>query len=97
MKSAKFVEAAETFTKKDICKEEIIKAGEMALVKMFGGGINDDLDNLRLKKFKEKVMTNRTHVEPQQLPPTSAAGKFHNLRVYHQVQTWLGNELEAIN
>jgi len=30
-------------------------------------------------------------VQAQSLPPASAAAKFHNLRVYYQVQDWKGN------
>ena len=29
-------------------------------------------------------------IQPQILPPTSAAAKFHSLRVYYQVQQWKG-------
>ena len=33
---------------------------------------------------------NTSHIQPQTLPPTSAAAKFHSLRVYFQVQQWKG-------
>ena len=29
------------------------------------------------------------HIRPQTLPPTSAAARYHNMRVYLQVQQWL--------
>ena len=31
---------------------------------------------------------------PQSLPPTSSAVSQHSLKVYHQVQAWLGNDLD---
>ena len=31
-------------------------------------------------------------VQPQALPPASAAAKYHSLPVYYQVQQWIGTE-----
>ena len=31
---------------------------------------------------------------PERLPPTIDAANFHNRRVFHQVQAWLGNSLQ---
>ena len=53
----------------------------------------------RLFSYKhvcEKVATNVSHVHPQTLPPTSAAAKYHSLRVYLQVQEWKGNKLNQL-
>ena len=36
-------------------------------------------------------MTSTTFVQVHTLPPTSAAASYHSLRVYLQVQTWIGN------
>ena len=36
----------------------------------------------------EKVAKSSTFVEPQTLPPTSAATQYHSLRVYFQIQAW---------
>ncbi len=41
-------------------------------------------------KFCDKVVTKKSHVTAQSLPPTSAACKYHSLRVYYQVQQWKG-------
>ena len=49
----------------------------------------DTLDGLRYAKFCDKVATNKVHIRPQTLPPTSAAARYHNMRVYLQVQQWL--------
>ena len=37
-------------------------------------------------------MSSTSHVQPQALPPTSAAAKYHSLRVYYQVQQCKGTE-----
>ena len=46
---------------------------------------------LRLQRFHQKVATSTSFVQPESLPPTSSAAKYHSLRVYHQVQVWKGN------
>ena len=62
--SALFRDKAEQFCKKDTTVDDVIDAGEAALVCMY-------------------------HIRPQTLPPTSAAARYHNVRVYLQVQQWL--------
>lgn len=49
------------------------------------------LDELRFKKFTVKVASSTSHVEVKSLPPTSAAAKFHSLRVYFQTKVWIGD------
>ena len=66
-------------------KEAIIEAGENALVSLYGGDQGEKLNTLRYKMFCEKVSKSTSHVEPQSIPPTSAAAKHHSLRVYYQI------------
>ena len=42
----------------------------------------------KLCKFCEKVASNVASIEPQALPPTSAAMKYHSYRVYYQICVW---------
>ncbi|GFO02494.1 hypothetical protein PoB_002899900 [Plakobranchus ocellatus] len=42
-----------------------------------------------LQAFREKVTSSITTVQVRFLPPTSAAAKYHSLRVYLQVQDWI--------
>ena len=35
-------------------------------------------------------------VDTRRLPPSSSAAAYHSLRVYHQIQEWLGNNLEPL-
>lgn len=44
-----------------------------------------------------KVATSAGYVPPEKLPPTVDAGRFHSLRMYHQVQTWRSNNLPPEN
>lgn len=52
-----------------------------------------DLNELRFLKFN--ITTARQslnkNIELACLPPTSDAARYHSLRVYHQIQEWIGN------
>ena len=74
-------------------KDEIISAGEKALVLLCNGKLGQSLDVLRYQRYKEKMVTNTAKVDPNSLPPTSAAAKFHSLRVYAQVVQWRGQDI----
>ena len=50
--------------------------------------LEETLDGLGLKNFLDKVLIKLSQVEPNSLPPTSSAAKYHSLRVYLQVQKW---------
>ena len=68
------------------------KAGEsllLAIHKNKQGGLN----KLRHKVFMEKL-GGKTAVKPGNLPPTEDSANLHFLRVYHQIQTWLGSNLD---
>ena len=84
--SALFKDNAEQFCKKDATVDVGIDAAEAALV---CGKEGDNLDGLRYAKFCNKVATNKVHIRPQTLPRPSAAARYHNMRVYLQVQQWL--------
>ena len=82
-----FQQLADLFTKEGAAKKDIIDAGEKALVYIYNGKKGEGIDVLRYKRFCEKVAKSRTFVEPQTLPPTSAATQYRSLRVYFQIQT----------
>ena len=50
-----FYKCAETFTKKDVSKEDVIFVGDTALVLLYGGSCAEGLDSLRYKRFCDKV------------------------------------------
>ena len=89
---------AEVFNNNLTTSEEIAVAGEAALVSLYSGSKKGDtLDQLRVQKFFQKVGSSSSCVQPQTLPPTSAAAQYFSYRVYHQVQTWRGNNLPPTN
>ena len=58
-----FYKSAETFTKKNVSKEDIIFVGDTALVLLYGGSCTEGLDSLRYKRFCDKVPKS-TPVDP---------------------------------
>ena len=76
------IRQAEIFNQTEgVEKDEIIAADEEALVLLYGGSSGKGLENLRYRRFCEKVSKSTVQVEPQTLQPTSAAAKFHSIRV----------------
>ena len=91
--SAYFREQAEVFNReRNSTRDEILLAGENALVCLYGGRPGETLDHLRYVKYCEKVASRSTRIQPQSLPPTSCAAGFHSLRVRLQVQQWKGSD-----
>ncbi|XP_061723992.1 uncharacterized protein LOC133530150 [Cydia pomonella] len=71
--------------------EEISKAGEIIFCELYGGNKTTDINILRYERFAQSLTKSSTDLAT--LPPTSSAAKQHSLRVYYQIQKWLGNEL----
>ena len=88
--SKHFQEQAKVFGVESATLKDISAAGEQVLVNVYNGTPGESLDSLRYKCFCEKVATNTMciRIHPQTLPPTSAAAKYHSLRVYFQIQEW---------
>lgn len=89
-KDVLFRENAQVFSRTDSSKDDIIKAGEAALVSLYNGGIGDPINDLRIRRFYCKTTYSTASVQAHTLPPTAAATKHHSLRVYQQVQVWKG-------
>ena len=62
----------------------------LKLVCLYNGKSGEALACLRYRRYCQNVATNISQVQPQNLPPTSAAATYHGLRVYFQVQQWKG-------
>ena len=81
-------QAALVFDNPNSNHDQVREAGEKALVAIYGGKKTDSLNQLRYKKYTEKVAKSLTQVDPKNLPPTSAAAKYHSYRVFLQVTEW---------
>ncbi len=89
---SKFRKQAAVFDQKSATKQTIAAAGERALVSLYNGEDSETLDMLRQSRFFQKVGSSSKVVGPENIPPTSAAAKYHSFRVYHQVQEWQGRD-----
>ena len=86
--SEEFRRQSHKFLLPNATKEEILEAGEKALLILYNAKKDSSLDSMRHKKFLDKVATKIIQVDPCTLPPTSSSAKFHILRVYLQCQQW---------
>lgn len=68
-----FRDQAEVFNNTSASKKEVIEAGEKALFCLYNGTSGETLDSLRYRRYCQKVDTNTSQIQPQSLPPTSAA------------------------
>ena len=90
--SSRFGELAKVFDSELASKEDISAAGEEVLIISYNGKFERSLDLLRYKRYCDIIVSSTSHVQPQTLPPTSAAAKYHSYRVYYQMQQWKGRE-----
>ena len=86
--SKKFSDIARIFNEPNQNQETVILWGEEALLILYNGKDEVSLNELRHKRFIDKISVRLNTVNPSALPPTSSAVKFHNFRVYLQVQQW---------
>ena len=70
--SLNFREQAKVFNSPSTV-DDIVVAGENALVSLYGGKPGEKLYCMRYQRYCEKVTTNSSQIQPQNLPPTSAA------------------------
>lgn len=84
------------FNDRDATKEQIAVAGETFIIALYGKSANKTLDEHRFYMYHQHTAKKRlqAHFDLATLPPTSAAASQHSFRVYHQVQKWLGHDLD---
>ena len=78
-----FYEQAEASNRPAATKEELVLAGEKALLCPYNSKSPDEnLDSLRYTRFCQKVAPVTSSVQPESLPPTSVAAAYHSQRVF---------------
>ena len=77
-----------------INRQDLITAGEKVVIVMYNG--KGTLDSLRYQTFCKKVLESNKVLEANPLPPTSAAVKYHTMRVYCQVLEWKGENVHPL-
>ena len=83
-KYSDLTQSAKEFLIPDRIYSQIEEAGHQTLTVLYG----------RIQRFSSKEVTKSTHLPPECLPPTSDAAKYHSFRVYHRMQTWIGNKMD---
>ncbi|GBO28443.1 hypothetical protein AVEN_103963-1 [Araneus ventricosus] len=82
------------FKNPDITPEAVVDAGNRFLVALYGYPVTasdtPSLNNVRYKCYMKSSFNKSSNMAS--LPPTEAAAHQHSLRVYHQIQHWLGNK-----
>ncbi|GBM53943.1 hypothetical protein AVEN_64858-1 [Araneus ventricosus] len=82
------------FKNPDIIPEAVLGASNCFLVALYGYPISasdtPSLNNVRFKCYMKFSFNNSSNMAS--LPLTEAAAQQHSLRVYHQIQHWLGNK-----
>ena len=93
-KFEQFEQCASVFCDESSSKEQACAAGEKALITIYDGKEEVALEKMRYNVFCEKLVSAKTQIRPEVLPPTSAAAKYHSMRVYCQVMMWKGEEID---
>ena len=86
--SVYFQDQAKVFDIPGSTQAEVATAGENALVVLYGGKQGASLDSFRYRRSYEKVATRGQQIQPQNVPPTSAAPRYHGFRVFLWVKQW---------
>lgn len=87
-------EAAEVFKQENCPPDTLINCGIQFILAMYGAPKTEtSLDNYRYLSFAKCTRLNKP-VQLSSLPPTAAAAQQHLFRVYYQIQTWLGRDLD---
>lgn len=83
---------ANAFTSPSQTSDVIENLGIKMMAIMYGGKYTDSLESLRCNIFSKKVVSAKSFVTPERLPPTASSTKFHCLRVYYQIMVWIQRE-----
>ena len=74
------------------CQRVLVVSQSGVIVALVEGKDGQFLHSLRSSVLARNVISFKAFVKPEKLPPTSCAMKYHSLRNYLQVMTWMKNE-----
>lgn len=87
-------ELAAAFEEENCSAQRLLESGTQTLLAVYNAPKSvKSLDHLRYMHYVKSTKLNKP-VQLSNIPPTSAAAHQHFKRVYYQVQTWLGHDLE---
>jgi len=85
------------FTSVNYSQKEIEVAGLKATLALYGGRKNESIANLCARIMSENFLNSSVFVGPEKLPPTEGSLKYHSYRTYHQIMTWMREEMNGEN
>ena len=94
---SQFQYQAKVFMSQGANKDDIISAGETALVCLYNGNPHHGINVLRYDKLCVKTATSTVPVQPRAFSPTSGSVKYHSLRVFYLIQEWLGVQMSSMD
>ena len=89
------LQCLDVFIDKDASHEDVAKAGEFLMLKLYGAKRASSLDDYRHVMYMQRVSRKSLTSDGfllESLPPTSPAAKLNSYRAYFAVQEWLGND-----
>lgn len=91
-KNSYLAHSIKVFKDSNATQNMVADAGERFLVSLYGytGKTVPSLNHLRYVSYIKSAFKHKVNIAS--LPPSAAAARQHSLRVYHQVQQWLGVE-----
>ena len=83
-KSESLQQQVEVFGMPHASEEEIGKLGVQTFILLYGGKLDDNLEDIRYRGYI-KIASTSSKMCPSKLPPTQRVAHFHSLRVNYQV------------
>ena len=93
--SIEIQQAANIFKEKMQKIDTLLAVGVKCILALYGARSSDNLHELRHLKYMQGISGGKP-VDLATLPPTIDAAKEHLKRVYLQIQTWMGEKLNAL-
>ena len=91
-----FLQCASVLSSALSSKDDVIEYGIRALAMIYGGADGETLEDLRTKMFQEKSKFHTEFQDIETYPPTSDSGSLHIQRVYLQIMSWMGIDLDPL-
>ena len=76
---------------KEFSKENVFRAGEFIITRLYRGAQSEGLDIFGHKKFANKVLVSKQEIQVYSLPQIAKTASHRILRTYQQVQSWVGD------
>ena len=88
LSNLEFKAIACSFTLSNQSNDDINLLGRKVMSKLYSNSTNQSLNSLRHKRLIEKICVAKSFGEPESLPPTESATKYHSYRTYYQIMQW---------